>query len=42
MGLGLTTAYSIIKKHDGHIDLASKVGMGTTFYIYLPANQPKP
>jgi signal transduction histidine kinase len=37
MGLGLTTAYSIIKKHGGHIDLASKVGIGTTFYIYLPA-----
>jgi len=42
MGLGLTTAYSIIKKHDGHIDLVSKVGVGTTFYIYLPANQTKP
>lgn len=38
-GLGLATTYSIIKKHDGHIELDSKVGIGTIFYIYLPASE---
>jgi len=36
-GLGLATAYSIIKNHSGHIRLESRIGVGTTFYIYLPA-----
>lgn len=36
-GLGLTTAYSIIKNHDGLITVESEIGVGTTFYIYLPA-----
>jgi len=36
-GLGLTTAYSIIKNHDGLINVESKPGHGTKFYIYLPA-----
>lgn len=38
-GLGLTTIYSIIKRHEGIITVESKVGIGTTFYIYLPASQ---
>jgi CheY-like chemotaxis protein len=37
-GLGLATTYSIIKNHDGLITVESKVGIGTTFYIYLPAS----
>jgi PAS domain S-box-containing protein len=36
-GLGLTIAYSIIKKHDGSINVFSKVNEGTTFTIHLPA-----
>jgi PAS domain S-box-containing protein len=36
-GLGLTTSYAIIKKHEGYLVLESKVGKGTTFFIYLPA-----
>ena len=39
MGLGLTTAYSIIKKHGGYIFAESKIGVGTTFYVLLPAIQ---
>lgn len=35
-GLGLSTVYSIVKSHDGFIDLESKVGEGTCFKIYLP------
>ncbi len=38
-GLGLASAYGIIKNHGGAIDFISKVGEGTTFYIYLPASE---
>lgn len=38
-GLGLTTVYSIIKNHDGHIHVESKVDVGTTVYVYLPASR---
>jgi PAS domain S-box-containing protein len=40
-GLGLATAYSIIKKHGGQITVESEVGTGSTFYICLPAAQEK-
>lgn len=36
-GLGLSTAYSIVTRHEGHIDITSKPGAGTTFTILLPA-----
>ena len=36
-GLGLTTAFSIIKKHDGCIEADSELGKGSVFRIYLPA-----
>ncbi len=35
-GLGLASAYGIIKNHDGFITVHSKIGHGTTFNIYLP------
>ncbi|MDB9822198.1 PAS domain S-box protein [Deltaproteobacteria bacterium] len=37
-GLGLATTYSIIQKHNGHITVESQLGVGTTFYVYLPAS----
>ncbi len=36
-GLGLAIVNSIVKAHKGYLDIQSKVGEGTTFYIYLPA-----
>jgi len=38
-GLGLARAYSIAAKHDGYIDVSSELGVGTVFYLYLPATQ---
>lgn len=35
-GLGLSICYGIIKKHNGLIDVKSRVGTGTTFTIRLP------
>ena len=35
-GLGLSISYGIISKHNGKIDVKSKVGSGTTFVIQLP------
>ena len=36
-GLGLTTAYSIVEKHGGRIEVLSEEGRGTTVSFYLPA-----
>jgi PAS domain S-box-containing protein len=38
-GLGLSTCYSIIKKHEGTIEVASEPGKGTTFTIFIPASR---
>lgn len=36
-GLGLSTAYSIIHKHHGHVLVESEINSGSTFIIYLPS-----
>jgi signal transduction histidine kinase/CheY-like chemotaxis protein len=36
-GLGLATVYGILKQHYGWIEVASKVGHGTTFDVFFPA-----
>lgn len=41
-GLGLASAYGIIKNHDGIITVNSKLGHGTTFEIYLPLSNKMP
>jgi PAS domain S-box-containing protein len=36
-GLGLATAYSILKKHNGYITAGSDEGKGSTFQVFIPA-----
>lgn len=38
-GLGLGSCQTIVKNHNGIIDVESKVGFGSTFTIYLPVFQ---
>ncbi len=37
-GLGLSITYSIMKRHAGHIDVESEIGVGTIFSIYFPVS----
>ena len=38
-GLGLSSVYAIIKKHNGHITVNSELNKGTVFNVYIPASQ---
>ncbi len=35
-GLGLSVVDAVMKDHNGYLDLSSKVGKGTSFYLYFP------
>lgn len=37
-GLGLASAYSIVKKHEGHLAVESIAGAGATFSLFVPAS----
>ncbi|MEJ2355830.1 MAG: ATP-binding protein [candidate division WOR-3 bacterium] len=36
-GLGLSTVFSIIKRHEGYVTVKSELEKGTSFLVYLPA-----
>lgn len=38
-GLGLTTSFSIVHKHGGRLVVASEVGKGSVFTLFLPARE---
>ncbi|MEO8701878.1 MAG: ATP-binding protein [Kofleriaceae bacterium] len=39
-GLGLSVSWGIVREHGGWIDIASALGEGSTFTVYLPRGKP--
>jgi len=39
-GLGLYVTYGIIKAHNGHVEVTSKLNEGTQFDVYIPSYEP--
>jgi signal transduction histidine kinase len=40
-GMGLSISYKIIEGHGGRIEVDTEAGLGTTFSILLPIDQPE-
>ncbi len=38
-GLGLAIVHGVVKEHHGFVDVQSRLGVGTTFTLYLPLTQ---
>jgi two-component system, cell cycle sensor histidine kinase and response regulator CckA len=41
-GLGLSTVYAIVQQHRGWLNVSSRVGVGTTFEIFIPCTDHPP
>ena len=41
-GIGLAIVHELVRAHDGHIDVASRPGVGSTFTVRLPLSQAGP
>ena len=41
LGLGLFISWNIVEMHEGHIEVDSEVGRGTTFRVWLPVHARK-